>query len=351
MSVRRIIVLFHHEIKSSLKSFFFFQAVLTPLLFSLVLSLVFGRFFLGTPELGFLKSELTDMVGFMDDSINISFYESESELLAMVEKNVLDMAIVLPESFDRLIRSDEKSEMTIYFNGNTPLLKRTELTNAFSRAIKEMSGRTFPVKLKPLYSNDIKAKPWFDRMMPLLVILAIMMSGMLLPSTSLVSEKQNGTLQALLVSPVSYRELQFTKTYYACILSMIMGIAILLINRALPEQWGPFLLVLFLGSLCASTLGSLFGYAGNSILSVINLIKSLMMVFYAPAILNFFTVVPQWVQKVFPTYYIYGPLIKISHKRFSFAEDGWEILVLLVIVFLLQLWLFKLVNRETRKII
>jgi len=351
MSLKRIIILLIHEFKSSIKSFFFFQAILTPVLFSLVVSLVFGRLFLGTPDLGFLESERSEMVTLLQDDINISFYKTEADLLKAVEKGKVDMALKLPDDFDQSLKSNKDTPITIYFWGATSLLKRTGLTNSFSNAIRQISGRVFPVTLKPVYPDNKKSEPWFTRMMPLLVILAIMMSGMLLPSTSLVDEKQKETLDALLVTPVSYVEIQISKTFYGFILSSLMGLLILIINNALPEKWPIFLVTLLLAALCASTIGSLFGYSGKSILSVMNLIKSLMMVFYAPAILNFFLSIPDWVQKVFPTYYIYGPLIKISNNEFSLINDGWEILILFFIVLALQFWLYKIVNKERKKII
>ena len=349
MSIKRVSILLVHEVKSSLKSFFFFQAILTPLILSLVTTLVFGRLFLGTPDLGFLKDESSEMVELMNDDVNIHLFDTEDDLFNSVESGTIDMGIILPEAFDSLISENRNSTLTIYFWGNTSLIKRTHLTNTFSHAIKTISNRNFPIRLSPRYLNKVKAKPWFNRMLPLLVILAIMMSGLLIPSTSMVNEKQKGTIDALIVTPVSYYEIQLSKTLYGFFLSVIMGIVILLINSALPEKWGLFLIVLSLGSLLASTVGSLFGYAGKNILSVMNLIKSLMMIFYAPAILNFFVSIPDWIQKIFPTYYIYGPLIKLSRDQFSLEKDSWEIFCLLAIVLALQFWLFKLVNKRSGK--
>ena len=49
---------------------------------------------------------------------------------------------------------------------------------------------------------------------------------------------------------------------------------------------------------------------------------------YAPAILYMFPEVPQWVARIFPTYYIIQPLIEVSQAGAGWPDIALEIFIL-----------------------
>ncbi|HRV51329.1 MAG: hypothetical protein GXZ12_06355 [Clostridiaceae bacterium] len=66
---------------------------------------------------------------------------------------------------------------------------------------------------------------------------------------------------------------------------------------------------------------------------------------YAPAILNFFPSIPDWIQKLFPTYYFFSPLLKLSDGSFSDA-DVWELVALFGVLLILVAALLTVIRKK-----
>lgn len=81
----------------------------------------------------------------------------------------------------------------------------------------------------------------------------------MVPATSLVEEKQKQTLTALTTTPTSLEEVLLAKGLLGVILSLVVGVLILVMNRALGVQPLLLLLVLGLGAAMAAAFGVLLG--------------------------------------------------------------------------------------------
>jgi hypothetical protein len=55
---------------------------------------------------------------------------------------------------------------------------------------------------------------------------------------------------------------------------------------------------------------------------------------------------PVFLQKLFPTYYLFSPLLKLSEGSFEFSADSWELIVLILLLISLQLLLVSVINRK-----
>ena len=81
--------------------------------------------------------------------------------------------------------------------------------------------------------------------MPFLVMIAVLIGGLMMPATSLVEEKLNRTLKAVGTTSAALSEIYTAKVIAALIVSTVMGVFILVMNRALGTE--PLLLILVLG--------------------------------------------------------------------------------------------------------
>jgi ABC-2 type transport system permease protein len=177
-----------------------------------------------------------------------------------------------------------------------------------------------------------ESKPLNQRFLPLLVLLAIMMSGLMIPSSTLVDEKQRQTLTALSVTPVSVSEVVAAKILLGFILSLFMGVLILVLNGSFGSNPSLLLLSLALAAAFASTFGGLAGLLAGNINTLMTLFKSLMLIMYAPGILTLFPRVPGWIPQLFPTYYVFHPVVEVSQNNAGLRDIGWELLLLIGLI-------------------
>jgi ABC-2 type transport system permease protein len=261
-----------------------------------------------------------------------------------VEAGQVDVAIVLQPGFDQRLQNGEQNHMNFYIWGESLIRHRMTVAAVMSNTLVTVLDRPMPVTITPV-ALDGGNVPWFDRLLPLLVLLAVIMNGILVPGSTLVEEKQRRTLRALLMTPISLGEVLVAKGLLGMVMSLGMGLLILLINRSLGTQPVLLLVVLALGSLLAVCLGLILGVISKDIPSMFATIKGLMLLLYAPGIIYAIPQIPQWIARFFPTYYIFDPVIQITQNSANAAEILMEMAVLIGLILLVMLALAGLVKK------
>jgi ABC-2 type transport system permease protein len=337
MSLRRVGVLLGKELVRGPRNFIFIFALVMPVAISLVLSLLFGTFFSGKPKLGVADagdSQLVTQAQAMD-SIIVNEYESDAALREAVATGVVDMGLVLPVGFDTAVQTGESVELSAYVWGESLLNDRAILGTSMAVWIRAIAGQEKPVEIVATTLGDETAVPWEDRLLPFIVLLTIMIGGIMVPATSLVDEKMKRTLTAVTTTPTSVGEVYLAKGLLGVILGVVMGVIILAMNRAFGSQ--PLLLValLALGGMMASAFGILLGMLLKDINSLFATIKGIGLLLYAPAIVYLFPSLPEWVGRIFPTYYVIGPIMEVTQQGASFADIALDVAILVAIILLL----------------
>jgi ABC-2 type transport system permease protein len=174
-----------------------------------------------------------------------------------------------------------------------------------------------------------------DRLLPLIVIMAIIFGGSMTPASSLVDEKQNRTLTALTITPTSLQEVLFSKGLLGATVSFVMALVILTLNQALGGQASLLLAVLALSAAAAAAFGILLGSLTKDITSLFATVKAIGVFVYAPAFLYLFPDIPQWIAKIFPTYYIVQPVIEITQQDGTWSDVAPEVTILVGLIILL----------------
>jgi ABC-2 type transport system permease protein len=164
--------------------------------------------------------------------------------------------------------------------------------------------------------------------MPFVVLMAIVLGGSAVPAASLVDEKQKRTLRALLITPTTPRDVLVAKGVMGFLLSVLMGLVTLGINRAFGAE--PLLLVvlLALSALMAVAFGLLLGLLIKDMDTLFATIKGIGIFLYAPALLYLFPGVPDWVSYLFPTYYMVAPIVEIGQQGAGLGDVAVEVVVL-----------------------
>lgn len=351
MSLRRIGVLLSKDLIKGPKDFIFIYALIGPVAISLVLTLVFGSLFASLPKLGIFDESVSRLPGQIAelDSLTTRAYDSAAALEAAVAGGKVDIGIILPTGFDGRVASGETVEIEAFVWGESLARKRAVLGAVVADETRRLAGREIPIEIVTTTLGDAEEIPWGDRLLPFVVIMAVIMGGTMVPATSLVDEKQKRTLRALAITPTTLWEIFVAKGLMGVALSVFAGVLILTINQAFDAQ--PLLLlgVLTLGSLLAAAFGVIFGAIVKDITTLMALMKGIGIVLYAPGFIYMFPQIPQWIGRIFPTYYILDPVVKISQRSAGWAEIAPNIYVLVGLIAVTTLVAFKLGGRMRRR--
>jgi ABC-2 type transport system permease protein len=334
MNIRRIFTLLKKEFVYGSHNFIFVMAVVMPVGISLVLSLLLGTLFSGKPRLGILdqgNSQLTAQMSELD-FILTEPYAVEETLRADVERGALDMALILPENFDRELQADTVTTMDLFIWGESLLKHRTVLAVALVRGIIDVAGREVPVETEMVLLGEEANIPWDVRLFPLVVVITMFIGGLMVPATSMVEEKMHRTYRALLTTPATLADILGAKGLTGVILALTNGLLILFINNAFGAQPALLVVLLVLGGIFAAAGGIIFGVLIKDLNTLFTAMKSMGIILYAPAFIFMFPEIPQWIAKLFPTYYVLGPIVDLTMNNATWADIAVDVYILIALI-------------------
>ncbi|MBW1917232.1 MAG: ABC transporter permease [Deltaproteobacteria bacterium] len=149
---------------------------------------------------------------------------SDSEMVTLLNKGTVSLVLVIPYGFARDLVEKNHAEVQAIADGtlsNTALLAlgyASQIAGEFAQEVGRRLGRTVPgaehlqpqVKLKPRvkYNPNQKAE-WFSSLMELFSVITVV--SILLPAAAMVREKERGTIEQLMVTPITPVEIMLAK--------------------------------------------------------------------------------------------------------------------------------------------
>jgi len=337
MSIRRVAILLGKDFKYGSKGFVFIMAIVAPILISLVLNLVFGTFFSQTAKLGINDQGDSLLVNIVlaSDSVRTRTYASADDLMRAVEAGAVDMGVSLPENFDEDALSGNSIVLPAYVWGESLAKNRGILLASINSAVRQLAGQEVPVHIETTTLGDAQSVPWSDRLLPLVLLYAVTIGGIMVPASLMVDEKQKHTLTALAITPTTLGDILVAKGLMGVILALVMSIVILLMNQAFGVQAGLLMIVLGLGAVLAALFGLVLGALVKEINTLFATIKGIGILLYAPVFVYMFPQIPQWIGKIFPTYYIVQPVVEISQQGGAWSDIVFEVSILAGLIVLM----------------
>ena len=150
--------------------------------------------------------------------------QSENEILKLLDEGTVKAGLYIPEDFGRSISTGETGTIQFYIDGSNPTVAQTAqlaaetISQSMSQEILinrlERSGSgmqlNLPVdaRLRYLYNPDMKR---MNFMIPGLVAIILQIQTLLLTAFAIVREREQGTLEQLIVTPVRSWELMLGK--------------------------------------------------------------------------------------------------------------------------------------------
>jgi len=197
--------------------------------------------------------------------------DSEDELRRLIDGGQARAGLIIPPDYSTRIAAGETAQVAMIVDGSDPtvantalsaatMIGQTKATNllverAASRGQSAVAQMPVEVRTQVWYNPDLLSSYY---MIPALIGLILMMMTVLLTSTSIVRERERGTIEQLIVTPLRSAELVVGKVTPYVLIAMIdmaevIGAGVLMfgvpINGSLP------LLLLLSGLFLVSTLG------------------------------------------------------------------------------------------------
>ena len=307
----------------------FLYAIVLPVILTLLIRVVFGSLFDPVPRLGIVDEGESQVVQNVRDveGIQVTFPESAAALKTLVENNDLDGGLVLPAGFDGALQAGQMPNVQFFFGGQSLASNRVVLGVTMVDLIREVAGSPAPIDVETITVGEGESVPIVSRLLPLIVLMAVLIAGALTPATSLVEEKEKRTLTALLVTPTRLGDVLLGKGALGFILAMATGVVTLALNGALGANPAALLLVLVLATLMAAEVGLMLGSFAKDTKALYTIWKSGAIVLVAPVIFFIWPNLPQWIAKIFPTYYFLSPLFEIAIRGAGLADVWLELAI------------------------
>lgn len=196
---------------------------------------------------------------------------NEDNLIDLIDRDLVDVGILIPENYDRNLLTGSPVNIPIYIDGSmqptdslTLQLKLNSITSMYAQKILiqkvQKSGLAASIDLpvsgniKTLYNPNGDSKIY---MIPGLVAILLQVQTLILSALAIVREREQGTMEQLIVTPVRSWELMLGKIIPYLVVCVFNLFALLWLSQ------------LYFGVTVAGNLGVLIG------LSIIFILGSL----------------------------------------------------------------------------
>lgn len=310
----RVLTMLGRELKLGPRSPVVLLAVVLPLLMTFLVASVFGGLLESQPRLGILSPDPTMITASAEatDGIRAVPYDSEEAIRADIADHDLDAALLLPPGFDAAVAAGDPVEVTYLVSGQALASDRAVLAVTATAMIRGLAGTQAAVQVTVVTVGAEDFVPLGDRMIPLLVVYAVVVAALFVPAASILDERVKGTLNAILATPASIGEVLASKALFASVLAILMGAVTLIINQAFSGEVAGILLALALGTAMLVEIGLILGLWVKDMTTLYTWIKAGGILIVLPGLLALFPTLPQWIAQIAPTYYFLQPVYDLS---------------------------------------
>ncbi|MEA1901955.1 MAG: ABC transporter permease [Actinomycetota bacterium] len=322
MSTRHAATILGRDIRLSPRSPFVLYALIIPVLLTVLVQGVFGDLFAPQPRLVIAdegSSEISLEAAAGLEGITVTFADNLDEMMAIVEANDADAGLYLPAGFDDEVIAGNQPPLSFFVGGESLASNRIILGITALQLIRGLEGGEPPVDVVVIQLGESGVD--IDlRLLPMLMMMVVAVAAAFIPAASLVQEKEDRTLSALLVSPASMADVVGAKGTFGVLLALITGFATLILNDAVLGQAVTHLVILLVAAMMMAEFGLLLGMWAKDASTMFAAWKGGGMLLFFPAVFYIWPNLPQWIARFGPTYYFMDPAFRVVSEGASFGD-------------------------------
>lgn len=164
----------------------------------------------------------------------VARYSDPRKTESLFKKRIARAAVIIPTDFARRLASAPESAIGVIADGtdaNSATLVQNYLENVFiSQSLVNPGAGGMPIRVKArmLYNPDMVSAHF---VVPGIVALLLIMIGALLTSVTIAREKETGTMEQILVSPIRPYEVVLGKAIPYLILAFMIAVFIIIFGH------------------------------------------------------------------------------------------------------------------------
>lgn len=196
---------------------------------------------------------------------------SEEELRTLIDNNSVRAGIIIPPGYGRDVAGWSSAQVSFVLDGSDPTVASTALAAATmigqaqstKLQVERLQQRGMATLLQP--ALDVRTQVWYNPglvssyfMVPAMIGMILQYLGTMLTATAIVRERERGTIEQLIVTPLRSQELVLGKLAPYVILAFWDTIEVLIVGVLLfhmPINGDLTLLLLLTGLFMVTTLG------------------------------------------------------------------------------------------------
>lgn len=166
--------------------------------------------------------------------------EDEAQIEEVFRRGDARLAVIFPADFDRDLRHEHHAQVRLVVDASDPNTANTVINYAAAIVGQEQAERDgiatrgrIEVETRMLYNPQLKSSYMF---VPGVMTLILMLLGAMMTSVSIVREKERGTMEVLLVSPMNPLMVIVSKAVPYMLLCLIDVVLILVLSYGLLDM-------------------------------------------------------------------------------------------------------------------
>ena len=328
MNASNVVAVLRKDVRMGPRSPVLLWAVLLPVLITVLVRGIFGSLFAPQPRLGIVDEGSSEVARAAHDldGIRVVDVSDEARLRAMVRDNDLDAGLVLPPGFDAAVAAGDQPPLDFVVGGELLASNRIVLAVTTLDLIRSVAGEPSPVDVSVVSLGEASLDVT-TRMLPILVTVAVAIAGAMVPAAGLVEEKERGTIQAILVTPLSMDELLLAKGVLGVGLAVITGVMTLALNGGFGQAPVALLAGLTVGAVMMAEIGLMLGAWAKDTNTLFTAWKGGAIFLLYPAIFALVPSLPNWLARIGPTYYFLHPIYRVAVEGAALGDVWGELAI------------------------
>lgn len=166
--------------------------------------------------------------------------QSESEIVRLIESGAVRAGMIIPPDYEQEMARGQTAQVAFIIDGSDPTVAGTALSvatfvgqaQATEVMVERLAARGMSGAIQP--AVEVRPQVWYNPdlvssyyMIPALVGMILQFLGTMLTSTAIVREREQGTIEQLIVTPISAMELVVGKVVPYVLIAFIDMIIVL----------------------------------------------------------------------------------------------------------------------------
>ena len=228
-----------------------------------------------------------------------------------VQKRKAIGGLVVPANFDSDATAGKQPELKIYVNNKKSVFEQAAFRRLLDQQVRAVVKQPEPARLvwidvdKDTSEQNRRGLALNQMLLPLLMILTLGMIGAMVVPLLLVEEKEKRTLDFLLSSPASLKEIVAGKALTGVAYTLLIAGLLLFLNRQVVGNWLLMGLSILLGMVFVVAVGLFLGSLLNNTMQVNTWAGTVLIVLMAPSFPSFgLPAALDTAMRFVPTYYL-----------------------------------------------